>query len=91
MGDFRALPPPDIAIPLPKRYVCLRGATSMSNETHFGFEAVAPGEKQARVDDVFRKVRDDFTARSVAISDAELRGKIDGYLVEAVKQLESGV
>ena len=46
---------------------------------------------EAGDDDVFRKVRDDFTARSVAISDAELRGKIDGYLVEAVKQLESGV
>ena len=28
----------------------------MSNETHFGFETVAPGEKQALVDDVFHKV-----------------------------------
>ena len=59
-------------------------------------EAYVKGVRKADLaeagdDDVFRKVKADFAAKSVAVSDAELRGKIDSYLADAVKQLESGV
>lgn len=44
---------------------------------------------EAGDDDVFRKVQADFKAKSVAVSDAELRAAMQEYLAEAVKQIES--
>jgi hypothetical protein len=41
-------------------------------------------------DDVFRKVAADFKAHSVAVSDAELRAKMDQCLAEAVTSIETG-
>ena len=41
-------------------------------------------------EDVFRKIRSDFDAKGVSVSDAELRAKMTDYLAEAVGQLEAG-
>jgi hypothetical protein len=41
-------------------------------------------------DDVFQKVRADLAARSVAMSDTELRRQMDEFLAEAVRQVEAG-
>lgn len=45
---------------------------------------------EAGDDDVFRKVRDDLKAKSVAVTDVEIRTAMQDYLAEAVKQIESG-
>lgn len=45
---------------------------------------------EAGDDDVFRKVQGDLKAKSVAVSDAEIRAAMQDYLAEAVKQIESG-
>lgn len=39
--------------------------------------------------DVFRKIRGDFDAKGVAVSDEELRNKMQELLAEAVKQVEA--
>lgn len=39
-------------------------------------------------EDVFRKVRGDFDAKGVSISDDDLREKMSEFLAEAVRQLE---
>ena len=39
--------------------------------------------------DVFRKVRGDFDAKGVQMSDQELRNKMQEFLAEAVKQVEA--
>jgi hypothetical protein len=39
-------------------------------------------------DDVFQKLRQDFDAKGVAISDAELRRAMSDHLVQAVRQIE---
>lgn len=41
-------------------------------------------------EDVFRKVRGDFDAKGISISDEEIREKMSEFLAEAVKQLEGG-
>src|SRR5262249_17174928 len=40
-------------------------------------------------DDVFRKLRADFDAKGVAISDAELRRAMSEHLAQAVSQIEA--
>ncbi|MEO1282564.1 MAG: DUF1476 domain-containing protein [Pseudomonadota bacterium] len=60
-------------------------------------DAVADYQKEVRRadleeagdDDVFRKVRADLDAKSVALSDEELREAMMGFLAEAVAQIES--
>jgi hypothetical protein len=39
--------------------------------------------------DVFRKVRADFDAKGVSVSDADLRAKMSEFLGEAVRQVEA--
>lgn len=46
---------------------------------------------EAGDDDVFRKLQADFKAKSIAVSDAEIRTAMHEYLTQAVKQIESGV
>ena len=41
-------------------------------------------------DDVFRKIRADFDAKGVTISDDDLREKMQEFLANAVSQLEAG-
>ncbi len=45
---------------------------------------------EAGDDDVFRKVQADFKAKSITVTDAELRTVMQDYLAEAVKQIETG-
>jgi hypothetical protein len=40
-------------------------------------------------EDVFRKVQADFKAKNIAVTDADLRTAMHGYLAEAVAQIES--
>ncbi len=39
-------------------------------------------------EDVFRKIRADFDAKGVSVSDADLRAKMSDFLATAVSQLE---
>ncbi|MGF1651288.1 MAG: DUF1476 domain-containing protein [Hyphomicrobiaceae bacterium] len=45
--------------------------------------------QEAGDEDVFRKVRADLDAKGVVISDAELRGKLDMFLAQAVADIEA--
>jgi len=40
-------------------------------------------------DDVFRKVKQDFDAKGLSVSDTELRAKMSELLAEAVRQVEA--
>ena len=40
-------------------------------------------------EDVFRKIRADFDAKNVSISDEDLRAKMSEFLAQAVEQLEA--
>ena len=44
---------------------------------------------EAGDDDVFRKLRADFDAKGVSLSDADLRQKMDELMAEAVAQVEA--
>jgi hypothetical protein len=41
-------------------------------------------------DDVFRKVRDDLSAKGVTVAEADIRRVMDDALVKAVNDIESG-
>jgi hypothetical protein len=45
---------------------------------------------EAGDDDVVRKIAADFKAKSVAVSDDEIRKMLGEYLAEAVRQIETG-
>src|SRR5262245_52110936 len=40
-------------------------------------------------EDVFQKLRTDFDAKGIAVSDADLRRAMSDYLAQAVRQIES--
>ena len=40
--------------------------------------------------DLFRKVHADFKAKSVQLSDAEIRATMDRFLAEAIQEVEAG-
>jgi len=44
---------------------------------------------EAGDEDVFRKVRSDFDAKGVSVSDQDLRNKMQEFLAEAVRQIEA--
>ena len=46
---------------------------------------------EAGDDDVFRKVRDDFKAKSVAITDQQIRSAMDELKAKAVEQIKAGI
>lgn len=52
-------------------------------------EVVAADFEEAGDEDVFRKLRQDFDAAGVAISDVEIRTKMVDLLTEAVAQIEA--
>ncbi|MCA3560641.1 MAG: DUF1476 domain-containing protein [Aestuariivirga sp.] len=45
---------------------------------------------EAGDEDVFRKVRDDFKAKGLALSDQDIRGAMDGLMAKAVEQIKAG-
>lgn len=54
-------------------------------------EVVASDFDEAGDDDVLRKVLADLTAGNVAITETELRTKMDALIAEAVAQVKAGV
>jgi hypothetical protein len=54
-------------------------------------EVVASDFDEAGDDDVLRKVLADLTAKGVAITEAELRARMDSLVAEAVAQVKAGV
>ena len=53
-------------------------------------EVVVADFEEAGDDDVLRKVRKDFDAKGVALSDQEIRKTMDGLLAQAVAQIKAG-
>jgi hypothetical protein len=45
--------------------------------------------EEAGDDDVFRKVRADFVAKGIAVSDDDLRGAMSEFLAKAVSEIEA--
>ena len=42
-------------------------------------------------EDVFRKIRDDFNAKTITASDTDIRTAMDSLLAKAVEQIKAGV
>ncbi len=53
-------------------------------------EVVKSDFEEAGDDDVFRKIRKDFDAKSVAISDHQIRREMEDLMTTAVEQVQSG-
>jgi len=53
-------------------------------------EVVVADFEEAGDDDVLRKVRKDFDAKGVALSDQEIRKVMDGLMAQAVAQIKAG-
>ena len=53
-------------------------------------EVVVADFEEAGDDDVLRKVRKDFDAKGVALSDQEIRKIMDALLAQAVAQIKAG-
>jgi hypothetical protein len=64
------------------------GLLGKSDEEAYAREVVAADFEEAGEEDVFRKLRKDFDAASVSISDEDIRTKMYQFLAEAVAQLE---
>ena len=53
-------------------------------------EVVVADFEEAGDDDVLRKVRKDFDAKGVALSDQEIRKIMDGLMAHAIDQIKTG-
>jgi hypothetical protein len=53
-------------------------------------EVVVADFEEAGDDDVLRKVRKDYDAKGVALSDQEIRKIMDGLMAQAVAQIKAG-
>ena len=53
-------------------------------------EVVVADFEEAGDDDVFRKVRKDFDAKSVALSDGQIRDTMNELLAQAAAQIKAG-
>lgn len=54
-------------------------------------EVVAADFEEAGDDDVLRKVLGDLSAKGAAVTEAELRAKMEALIAEAVAQVKAGV
>jgi len=45
---------------------------------------------EAGDEDVFRKIRDDFNAKTISVSDQDIRSAMDSLLAKAVEQIKAG-
>lgn len=52
-------------------------------------EVIAADFEEAGDEDVFRKIRGDFDAKNVSVSDDDIRAKMKEYLAIAVEQIQS--
>ncbi len=53
-------------------------------------EVVKSDFEEAGDDDVFRKIRKDFDAKSVSVSDHQIRREMEDLMVKAVEQIQAG-
>jgi len=53
-------------------------------------EVVKADFEEAGDDDVFRKVRKDFDAKAVTVSDHQIRREMEELMAKAVEQIQSG-
>lgn len=53
-------------------------------------EVVKADFEEAGDDDVFRKIRKDFDAKAVAVSDHQIRREMEDLMVKAVEQIQAG-
>ena len=53
-------------------------------------EVIKSDYEEAGDDDVFRKIRKDFDAQSVAVSDHQIRREMEDLMHKAVEQVQSG-
>ncbi|HEU4660889.1 MAG TPA: DUF1476 domain-containing protein [Pseudolabrys sp.] len=53
-------------------------------------EVVTSDFEEAGDHDVFRKIRNDFDAKKVAVSDQEIRLKMDELMTQAIAQIKAG-
>ena len=53
-------------------------------------EVVKSDFEEAGDDDVFRKIRKDFDAKSVSVSDHQIRREMEDLMVKAVGQIQAG-
>ena len=60
------------------------------NADAYAKEVVVADFEEAGDDDVLRKVRKDFDAKGVALSDQEIRKIMDGLMAQAVAQIKAG-
>ncbi len=61
------------------------------DEAHvYAKEVVAANLEEAGFDDILRKVRKDFDAKGIEISDHIMKVELDNCLIEAKKQLSEG-
>lgn len=58
--------------------------------SEYAKEVVKADFEEAGDDDVFRKIRKDFDAKSVTISDHQIRREMEELLATAVEQVQSG-
>jgi hypothetical protein len=56
----------------------------------YGRDVVQADFEEAGDEDVFRKVRKDLDAKSVTVSDQEIRSKMVELMAQAVAQIEAG-
>lgn len=52
-------------------------------------EVIAADFEEAGDEDVFRKIRGDFDAKNVSVSDDDIRAKMKEYMAIAVDQIQS--
>lgn len=63
------------------------GLLGKADADAYAKEVVAADFEEAGDGDVFRKVRGDFDAAGVTVSDSELTAKMQSLLIEAVEQI----
>ncbi len=66
------------------------GLLGRTDADAYARDVVAADFVEAGDEDVFRKVRADFDAANVQITDADLRAKMNALLIEAAEQIQNG-
>ena len=66
------------------------GLLGRADADAYARDVVAADFVEAGDEDVFRKVRADFDAANVQISDTDIRAKMTALLIEAAQQIQKG-
>ena len=66
------------------------GLLGRADADAYARDVVAADFVEAGDEDIFRKVRADFDAANVQISDTDIRAKMTALLIEAAQQIQNG-